>query len=113
MGTFLPELRANMVRLRESLWTQLQDMEADLKRVPLPQSLLKKLCESESKWHEIEQCHGTILAISEGDLVQREIIELRALYFNVNDRSKSPSMTTSPRRKHASCSGTRCSKLAH
>ena len=71
MGMVLPELRANMVRLRKSLWTQMQDMEAELKRVPLPQSLLTKLCESESKWHKIEQCHGTILAVSKGDPVQR------------------------------------------
>ena len=86
MGTVLPELRANMARLRESLWDQMQEMEAYLKRDPLPQSLLTKLCESESKWDEIEQCHRAILAMSKGDPVQGEIFDLQARYFDVNDR---------------------------
>ena len=86
MGMVLPELRANMARLRESLWTQMQEMEADLMRDPLLPTLLTTLCKSESKWHEIEQCHGNILAVSSGDPVQREILDLRALYLDLNDR---------------------------
>ena len=86
MGTVLPELRANMARLRESLWTQMQEMEADLRRDPLPPTLLTTLCKSEFKWHEIEQCHGTILAVSSGDPVRREILDLCALYLDLNDR---------------------------
>ena len=86
MGTVLPELRANMACLRESLWTQMQEMEADLMRDPLPQTLLTMLCKLESKWHKIEQCHGTILAVSSGDWVQREILDLRAHYLDLNDR---------------------------
>ena len=63
-----------MVCLRESLWSQLQVLEADLRKVPLPQSLLKDLCKAESKWSKIEKCHGTILAVSEGEQAQRSIL---------------------------------------
>ena len=89
MGTVLPELRATMVRLRESLCSQLKIMEADLRKVPLPQSLLNDLCKVELKWIEIEKCHSTILAIIEGEQVQKEHVahaEFRVYYFNVNDQ---------------------------
>ena len=89
MGTVLPELRATMVPLRESLWSQLHVLEADLRKVPLPQSLLMDLCKAESKWSEIKKCYGTILAVSEGEQVQKERVahaEFRVHYFNVNDQ---------------------------
>ena len=78
-----------MVRLRESLWSQLQTMEVDLSKVPLPQSLLKDLCKAESKWSEIERCHSNILAVTEGEQAQNERLayeEFRAYYINVNDQ---------------------------
>ena len=87
MGTVLTELRANVARLRESLWTQTQDMEADLMKDPLPMTLAITLCKSESIWHKIEQGYGNILAIDPGDPVLGEIIKLRALYLDPNDRS--------------------------
>ena len=88
MGTVLPELRSTMVRLRESLWSQLKIMEADLSKVPLPQSLPKDLCKAELKWSEIEKCHSTIPAVTEGEQVQKECVahaEFSVYYFNVND----------------------------
>ena len=63
MGTVLTELRANVARLRESLWTQTQDMEGDLMKDPLPPMLAITLYKSESIWREIEQGYGNILAI--------------------------------------------------
>ena len=86
MGTVLTELRANVACLRESLWTQTQDMEGDLMKDPLPPTLAITLCKSESIWREIEQCYGNILAIDPGDPVQGEIVELRALYLDLSDR---------------------------
>ena len=76
MGTVLPELRANMVRLRESLWTQTQDMEGDLLKDPLPPMLEIMLYKSESIWREFEQGYGNILAIDPGDPVLGEIVKL-------------------------------------
>ena len=76
MGTVLTELRANVARLQKSLWTQTQDIEADLMRDPLPPTLAITLCKLETLWCEIEQGYGNILAIDPGDPVQGEIIEL-------------------------------------
>ena len=75
-----------MARLKESLWTLMHDMEADLMRDPLPPKLELTLCKSESELCEIKQCQGGILAVNPDDLVQGEIVELQALYLDLSDR---------------------------
>ena len=105
-----------MVRLRESLWSQLQVLEADLRKVPLPQSLLKDLCKAESKWSEIEKCYGTILTVSEGEQVQKECVahaEFCVHYFNVNDQVQSTINDDLAKEEVVSSSKTRCSKPTH
>ena len=72
MGTVLSELRAAMVRLRESLWSQMKNMEVDLRKDPFPQSLLIKLWSAESEWSKVEKYHSDILALTEGEQAQNE-----------------------------------------
>ena len=67
MAPVLSELRAAMARLRESMWSQMKTIEGDLRKDPLPRSLLPNLWEAESIWSEIETCRSEILALSVGE----------------------------------------------
>ena len=86
MGTVLTELRANVSRLQKSLWTQMHDMEDDLRRDPLPPELELKLCKSEAELSRIKQCQGDILAVIPDDPICGKIVELQALYLDLSDR---------------------------
>ena len=82
----MPELRANMARLQESLCTLMHEMEDDLRRDPLPPELELELCKSEAELSRIKQCQGDILAVSPNDPIRGKVDELQALYLELNDR---------------------------
>ena len=78
-----------MVRLRESLWSQIKTMEADLRKDPVPQSLLYDLWNAESEWIIVEECHSDFLAMAEGEQARNERLaheEFCAYYIDVNNR---------------------------
>ena len=75
MGTVLSELRAAMAHLRELLWSQMKTIEGELRKDPLPQSLLSNLWNAESEWSKIEKCYRDILAMTEGEQGRSERLD--------------------------------------
>ena len=88
MAPVLSELRAAMARLRESMWSQMKTIEGDLRKDPLPQSLLPNLWNAESQWSKIEKCRSNFPAAAEGEEDRNERLacnECYAYYINVNE----------------------------
>ena len=58
MGATLGELCANMNRLKGKIWSQMEEMEADLVKDPFPESSLRKKLENmETDWSKAKDCH--------------------------------------------------------
>ena len=79
-----------MSRLKESLWSQMKTMEADLRKDPFPKLTLQKgLGDAETEWNEIKDYHRHILALTEGKQAKDERlahVEFQTRYIDLNGR---------------------------